>query len=258
MKIRWNPLLASTLALTGAAALLAGCDKPETPPPAPKAESSAPPPVAAVEPPPAAAPAPEAPAAGTDTAAVDDATLATRVQTALQADPETQPLAIAVDSREGVVQLSGFVDSQAQTDKAAQIAQAVPGVRGVDNKLATRATADAAPAAPNAKVSAVDDSAITGQLKESLLGDPYLNNIDVAVVTRDGEVQLSGFVSNQDQADDVIAAARRIEGVKNVVSTLSVGSGGQSAQPGDRPVEPSAAEQQPAEPSPSQNQSGAQ
>lgn len=257
MKIRWNPLLASTLALTGAAALLAGCDKPETPPPAPKVESSAPPPVAAVEPP-AAAPAPEAPAAGTDTAAVDDATLATRVQTALQADPETQPLAIAVDSREGVVQLSGFVDSQAQTDKAAQIAQAVPGVRGVENKLATRATADAAPAAPNAKVSAVDDSMITGQLKESLLGDPYLNNIDVAVVTRDGQVQLSGFVSNQDQADDVIAAARRIEGVKNVVSTLSVGSGGQSAQPGDRPVEPSAVEQQPAEPSPSQSQPGAQ
>lgn len=255
MKIRWNPLLASTLALTGAAALLAGCDKPETPPPAPKVESSAPPPVAAVEPP---AAAPEAPAAGTDTAAVDDATLATRVQTALQADPETQPLAIAVDSREGVVQLSGFVDSQAQTDKAAQIAQAVPGVRGVDNKLATRATADAAPAAPNAKVSAVDDSVITGQLKESLLGDPYLNNIDVAVVTRDGQVQLSGFVSNQDQADDVIAAARRIEGVKNVVSTLSVGSGGQSAQPGDRPVEPSAAEQQPAEPLPGQNQPGPQ
>jgi hyperosmotically inducible protein len=164
----------------------------------------------------------------------------------LQADPETQSLAINVDSREGVVQLSGFVDSPAQTEKAAQIAQAVPGVRSVENKLGMRAAADAAPAGSTAKVSVADDSMITNHLKESLLGDPYLNNIDVAVVTRDGEVQLSGFVSNQDQADDVIAAARKIEGVKNVVSTLSVGSGGEFAQqPDNRPVEP--LEQQPAE-----------
>jgi hyperosmotically inducible protein len=146
-----------------------------------------------------------------------------------------------------VVQLSGFVDSAAQTEKAGEVAQAVPGVRSVDNRLDMRA--EAPPAAPTGKVSGVDDSAITNQLKESLLGDPYLNNIDVAVVTRNGEVQLSGFVSNQDQAQDVIAAARKIEGVTNVVSTLSVGN-----QPDSRSDSPSgqAADDQPTEQPPNQ------
>lgn len=225
MKNKWNPLLASGLALTGAVALLAACGKTGTPPPpAPKVEASAPPPVAAVEP----APAPQAPA---QAEVVDDATLTTRVKTALLGDPATQALAINVDSRDGVVQLSGFVDSQAQTAKAAEVAQAVPGVRSVDNKLDMRTGGTQAPAG---KVSAVDDSTITNHIKEALLGDPYMNNIDVAVVTRNGEVQVSGFVPNQDQADDVLAAAHKVEGVKNVVSTLSIG-GPAAGSPPEQP-----------------------
>ena len=235
MKNKWNPLLASGLALTGAVALLAACGKTETPPPPePKVEATAPPPVAAVEP----APAPQAPA---QAEVVDDATLTTRVKTALLGDPATQALAINVDSKDGVVQLSGFVDSQVQTDKAAEIVQAVPGVRSVDNKLDMRTGATQAPAG---KVGAVDDSTITNQIKEALLGDPYMNNIDVAVVTRNGEVQVSGFVPNQEQADDVLAAAHKVEGVKKVVSTLSIGS---PVAGGGAPEEPPPANQ-PAEP----------
>jgi hyperosmotically inducible periplasmic protein len=110
MKMRWNPLLSSMLALSGAAAILAGCGKDEpASPPAPKVESNAPPPVAAVDPPDAAVPQEQA-ADETDET-VDDATLTTRVKTALLADPETQALEINVDSQEGVVQLSGFADS---------------------------------------------------------------------------------------------------------------------------------------------------
>jgi osmotically-inducible protein OsmY len=103
-------------------------------------------------------------------------------------------------------------------------------VRSVENRLDTRtATASAAPAATERQaepVAGVDDRVITNYLKESLLGDPYLNNIDVAVVTRDGEVQLSGFVPNRDAADDVIAAARKIDGVKKVISTMTIADRG--------------------------------
>lgn len=226
MNDKWHPLLASGLALTGAVTLLAACGKIETPPPpAPKVEATEPPPVAAVEP----APELQAPA---QAEAVDDATLTTRVKAALLDDPATQALAIDVDAKDGVVQLSGFVESRAQTDKAAEIAQAVPGVRSVDNKLDMRTGGTQAPAG---KVGAVDDSAITGQIKEVLLGDPYMNDIDVAVVTRNGEVQLSGFVPNRDLADDVIAAAHKIEGVKNVVSTLTVGEAGAGRGPAEEP-----------------------
>ena len=199
-----------------AAVLVAGCGK-ESEPPAPTV--AAPPPVAAVQPSePATAPAPEA-------AQLDDTALAMRVRTALQADPEVQALNIDVAASQGVVQLSGFVDSRAQTEKAGAIASAVEGVRSVDNRLDMKAgsTVSAAPAAGQPPVAGTDDASITNQIKAGLLGDPYLNNFDVAVVTRNGEVQLSGFVPSQEQADDVIALAHKTEGVKNVISTLTVG-----------------------------------
>lgn len=203
--------------ITGAvAALVAGCGKPdEATPPAPTV-TAPPPPVAAVQ--------PSEPATAPEAAAQpDDAALAMRVRTALQADPEVQGLNIDVTASQGVVQLSGFVDSRAQTDKAGSIAGAVEGVRSVDNRLDMKTGSAAAPAAGQPPVAGTDDAAITNQIKAALLGDPYMNNFDVAVVTRNGEVQLSGFVPSQEQADDVIALAHKTEGVKNVVSTLTVG-----------------------------------
>lgn len=217
-KSLWERVLFSIVALSGALALLAGCGKADKEVPQPQVGTGAAPPVAAVEPAPAE-PTPS-PQASMATPADADASLTTQVKTALLADPEMQALTINVDTSEGVVQLSGFVDSREQTEKAAAIAAAVEGVRSVDNKLDLRtgsATTGPVTAGP------VTDATITTQIKESLLADPYLNNIDVVVTTRNGEVQLSGFVPSQEQADDVLAAAHRAEGVKNVVSTLSVG-----------------------------------
>lgn len=218
--------LISIMALTGAVALLAGCGKSDQEPPQPQVGTGGPPPLAAVEPAPAEPTI--LPQASMATPADADASLTTQVKTALLADPEMQALTINVDTRDGIVQLSGFVDSREQTEKAATIAAAVDGVRSVDNKLDLRtgsATSGPVTAGP------VTDATITTQIKESLLADPYLNNIDVVVTTRNGEVQLSGFVPSQEQADDVLAAAHRAEGVKNVVSTLSVGGKvGQSEQ----------------------------
>jgi len=39
---------------------------------------------------------------------------------------------------QGVVQLSGVVDSKEQRDEAVRVAKSVPGVRGVDNGLQLR------------------------------------------------------------------------------------------------------------------------
>lgn len=210
----------TSLAFSGAvAALVAGCGKPETPPPVPT--TSAPPPaVAAVQPPVAPAVVPET------ATAPDDATLVSRVREALLADADVKDQQIEVSAAEGVVQLSGFVDTGTQTARAAEVAGTVQGVRSVDNRLELKAGAvAAAPAAggPGAPAK-VDDAAITGQIKEALLADPYMNNFDVAVVTRNGEVQLSGFVASREQADDVVALAHKTTGVKNVVSTLTVGN----------------------------------
>src|SRR6266478_1437533 len=64
-----------------------------------------------------------------------DKEIAARVKTAVYADPTTKGTEIKVQSLQGVVQLSGFVDSQAAKDRAAQIASSTPGVVQVYNNL---------------------------------------------------------------------------------------------------------------------------
>ncbi|QBQ55704.1 BON domain-containing protein [Nitrosococcus wardiae] len=80
------------------------------------------------------APSPEK-SAGTH---VDDAWITTKVKSKLLADPEVSGLDIEVETHEGVVQLSGFVDTWEQAREAEDLAQSVKGVREVNNKLSVR------------------------------------------------------------------------------------------------------------------------
>ncbi|MBB5403007.1 hyperosmotically inducible protein [Paraburkholderia youngii] len=76
------------------------------------------------------------PSAAAPTAvATDDATLAGRVKQALAADSTLRSLPISVATYRGVVQLSGYVDSQAQILEALAVTHSVPGVQSVSNDL---------------------------------------------------------------------------------------------------------------------------
>ncbi|MFM0322883.1 BON domain-containing protein [Caballeronia glebae] len=70
--------------------------------------------------------------------ATDDAALAARVKAALSADPGLKPLPVSVATYRGVVQLSGYVDSEVQIQKALAVARGVPGVQSVSNELHLR------------------------------------------------------------------------------------------------------------------------
>jgi hypothetical protein len=70
--------------------------------------------------------------------AVDDATITTKVKTALLAHPDIKGLNISVETHNGEVILSGVVDNQAQMDNAVKIAQSVDGVKKVTNKLTVK------------------------------------------------------------------------------------------------------------------------
>ena len=71
--------------------------------------------------------------------APDDATLAARVKQALLADAGLRSLPISVATYRGVVQLSGYVDSEAQIQSALAVTRGVPGVQSVSNDLHVRA-----------------------------------------------------------------------------------------------------------------------
>lgn len=66
---------------------------------------------------------------------VDDAAITSKVKTALLRDPDVSGLDIQVETFRGQVQLSGFVNSEEQAEKAEQIAEQVSGVRSVQNSL---------------------------------------------------------------------------------------------------------------------------
>ncbi len=69
---------------------------------------------------------------------VDDAVITTKVKAAILEDPELKFTEISVETFKGVVQLSGFVSSQAHIDKAVQVARGVKGVTSVKNDMRLR------------------------------------------------------------------------------------------------------------------------
>jgi len=69
---------------------------------------------------------------------VDDSVITTKVKSQLAGDDFLKSFRIGVETYKGVVQLSGFVDSQMAVDKAVQIARSVKGVSSVKNSLVVR------------------------------------------------------------------------------------------------------------------------
>lgn len=66
---------------------------------------------------------------------ISDAAITTKVKAMLLAEKDVNSFEIQVETFDGIVQLSGFVDSQWQINKAVQIAKAVDGVRRVKNDM---------------------------------------------------------------------------------------------------------------------------
>ena len=66
---------------------------------------------------------------------VDDSVITTKVKSLLAADDFLKSFQIGVETYQGTVQLSGFVNSQKAVDKAAEIVKSVKGVKSVKNNL---------------------------------------------------------------------------------------------------------------------------
>ena len=66
---------------------------------------------------------------------LDDSAITTKVKTSILGDSKLKLFQISVETFKGVVQLSGFVDSTAAADKAAELARTVRGVKSVNNSL---------------------------------------------------------------------------------------------------------------------------
>jgi len=190
MKIRMDKRVVSTV-LAGALVITAvGCSKPADTVGVPVAQTTV----------------------GTD---IDDSVITSRVKSALLAESDIKSFDFKVETRKGEVQLSGFVDNQDQVDRASSVARAVSGVKAVQNNVLLKGKATTVG-------EKVDDGIITSKIKAALLGDAGVKSSDIAVVTRQGEVLLSGFVDSKAQMDRAMEVARGVEGVRLVSNEMAV------------------------------------
>jgi hyperosmotically inducible protein len=146
---------------------------------------------------------------------VDDTTIAAQLKSELLADSTTDGLNIDVEVNRDKVQLNGFVDSQAQVDRAGEIARSVPGVASVDNQLkvsdGTRMTGQY-----------IDDKALSVSVKAALANDAVSPASEIDVEVNRGIVSLGGFVDSSAELDAALAAAGKVKGVQKVVNNLTV------------------------------------
>ena len=146
---------------------------------------------------------------------IDDTVVTTKVKSALVADQEVRGVELKVETRKGVVQLSGFANNQAQLDRAITVARGIEGVKSVENGMTLKE-------GKSTVGNKVDDGIVTTKVKSALLADPSVKSFDIAVATNKGEVQLSGFVDNQSQIDQAILLARGVEGVQGVENKMTI------------------------------------
>jgi osmotically-inducible protein OsmY len=66
---------------------------------------------------------------------VDDSVITTKVKAAIFNEPTLKSTEINVETFKGVVQLSGFVSSQSNINKAVEVARSVKGVTSVKNGM---------------------------------------------------------------------------------------------------------------------------
>jgi osmotically-inducible protein OsmY len=67
-----------------------------------------------------------------------------------------------------------------------------------------------------------DDTTLTAKVKGAIINEPGLKSSEINVETFKGDVQLSGFVSSEDEAKHAVDVARAVKGVKSVKNDMRV------------------------------------
>jgi hyperosmotically inducible protein len=146
---------------------------------------------------------------------IDDTVITTRIKSALIAHPQIKSYDFKVETRKGEVLLSGFVDNQAQLDMATATVNSIEGVKNLQNNVMLKSG--------SASIgNKVDDGVITARVKAALLADPSIRSLDIRVVTRVDEVQLSGFVNDQQQMDRAMQVSAKTQGVRHVSNEMQI------------------------------------
>jgi osmotically-inducible protein OsmY len=119
---------------------------------------------------------------------------------------------IKIQSKDGVVTLTGTVSEESHKSLARETVASLPGVKSVDNKLEVKGEVPAE----------YTDAWLITKVKSALLFHRNVNATGTEIFAKDGTVTLRGEATSAAQRDLTTEYAKDVEGVKNVINEMTV------------------------------------
>lgn len=130
----------------------------------------------------------------------------------LRWDPRVNETEVGVEVNDGVVTLTGTVDSYAKKVAALQAAHRVVGVLDVANNVEVHIP----------HVGARTDTEIAQAVRDALQWDVFIKNEKIATTVANGFVTLEGHVDSVYEKKDAESALKGLAGVKGVINKIIV------------------------------------
>lgn len=153
----------------------------------------------------------------------DDSVITAKVKSGLVANSLTHAVQISVETNNGVVYLSGTVDTNTEAATAVQVAEATKNVKDVntDNLNVSQSNTSTA--------QDLKDSYITAKVKGLYIRNNLISAkanvpLSITVETKNGVVYLGGNADRSSQVKRAITLAKSVNGVGQVISGIQLNS----------------------------------
>jgi len=144
---------------------------------------------------------------------VDDAWITSKITAKFTADPEVNPFEIDVDTDQGVVRLSGMVETEGQRSEAVELARHTKGVKSVTNDIKL--------GDPTIEEN-LDDAWISTKVKAKIAADTDVNKFNIDVDVQQSVVTLTGLVRTDSARRRAAELASSVKGVASVDNRIKV------------------------------------
>jgi len=124
-----------------------------------------------------------------------------------------------VEVQDGIVTLKGEALSAAQKELTTEYAKDIVGVTEVENEMTVAATPEKMERTAGEKI---DDASTTAQVKTALFTHRSTSAMNTKVITRNGEVTLTGIARNAAEKSLVTKLVEDIKGVTSVKNRMTV------------------------------------
>lgn len=146
-----------------------------------------------------------------------DSWITTKAKVGLMKDAGVSPMAVHVDTEDGVVTLFGTVNTQADKTRAEAAVAGLAGVKHVANEL------QIVPATAAAGVAQSDDR-VSAAVRKRLEGRSSLDDSSLKVETAKGVVRLTGKVASHRDHVTALTTARGTPGVMSIIDDIELQS----------------------------------